>query len=101
MTDHDVIPAPPAPLVPVRGGGPFPVRRIYCVGRNFADPAQEMGATAPASKAERVQPVFYLKPPSSPFTDGLLPYPPGQQRPSQQVKLLVANARKYTSEGKK
>ena len=40
----DVFPAPPAVRVPVRGGGTFPVRRIFCVGRNFADHAKEMGA---------------------------------------------------------
>src|SRR3546814_4043757 len=79
MTDHDVIPAPPAPRVPVRGGGTFPVRRIYCVGRNFADHAKEMGATAPASKAERGQPVFCLKPGDAIATDGVVPYPRGTQ----------------------
>jgi hypothetical protein len=58
----DVITAPPPPRIPVRGGGQFPVRRVYCVGRNFADHAREMGAAAPASKAERGTPVFFLKP---------------------------------------
>ena len=33
----DVIPAPVVPRVPVVGGGTFPVHRIYCVGRNFAE----------------------------------------------------------------
>ena len=52
----DVVPAFPAPRVPVRGGGTsvtgmFPVHRIYCIGRNFADHAREMGAAAPASMA--------------------------------------------------
>ena len=51
----DLVAAAPTPRIPVRdrGGnllGTFPVRRIYCVGRNFADHAREMGATAPASK---------------------------------------------------
>ena len=49
----DVIAAPAQARVPVRGGGTFPVRRIFCVGRNFADHAKEMGAPVPASKAER------------------------------------------------
>jgi hypothetical protein len=40
----DVIAAPAQARVPVRGGGTFPVRRIFCVGRNFADHAKEMGA---------------------------------------------------------
>ena len=33
----DVVPALPVPRVPVRGGGTFPVHRIYCIGRNFAE----------------------------------------------------------------
>ncbi len=59
---HDVIPAAEVPRIPVVGGGSFPVHRIYCVGRNFADHAREMGASAPASKAERGQPTFFMKP---------------------------------------
>lgn len=96
MTDHDVIPAPPAPRVPVRGGGTFPVRRIYCVGRNFADHAKEMGATAPASKAERGQPVFFLKPADAIVTDGVVPYPPGTQDLHHEVELVVALGRDAT-----
>ncbi len=45
----DVIPTPVPPRIPVAGGGTFPVRRIYCVGRNFADHAREMGAAVPAA----------------------------------------------------
>ncbi|PSD26974.1 fumarylacetoacetate hydrolase, partial [Stenotrophomonas maltophilia] len=42
MSDvSDVIPAVALPRVPVAGGGSFPVHRIYCVGRNFADHARE------------------------------------------------------------
>src|SRR3546814_10110534 len=93
MTDHDVIPAPPAPRVPVRGGGTFPVHRIYCVGRNFADHAKEMGATAPASKAERGQPVFFLKPADAIVTDGVVPYPPGTPDLHHEVELVVALGR--------
>ncbi|OYU66418.1 MAG: 5-carboxymethyl-2-hydroxymuconate isomerase, partial [Burkholderiales bacterium PBB5] len=38
--------APPTPVaVPVAGGDLFPVHRIYCVGRNYAEHAQEMGFT--------------------------------------------------------
>src|SRR3546814_3295762 len=96
MTDHDVNPAPPAPRVPVRGGGTFPVHRIYCVGRNFADHAKEMGATAPASKAERGQPVFFLKPADAIVTDGVVPYPPGTQDLHHEVELVVALGRDAT-----
>ncbi len=88
---NDVIPAPATPRVPVRGGGTFPVRRIYCVGRNFADHAREMGATAPASKAERGQPVFFLKPADAIVVGGAdVPYPPGTCDLHHEVELVVA-----------
>ncbi len=67
------VPAPARAEVPVRGGGEFPVHRIYCVGRNFADHAKEMGASAPASPAERGRPVFFLKPSDAIVTDGVVP----------------------------
>ena len=48
---------PPAIVsVPVAGGGEFPVHRIYCVGRNYAEHAQEMGFTG------REPPFFFMKP---------------------------------------
>ena len=97
MASHpsDVIPAADAPRIPVvdRSGkalGTFPVRRIYCVGRNFADHAREMGATAPASKAERGSPVFFMKPADAVVVDGVVPYPPGTQDLHHEVELVVA-----------
>lgn len=88
---NDLIPAAATPRVPVRGGGTFPVRRIYCVGRNFADHAREMGATAPASKAERGQPVFFLKPADAIVVgDSDVPYPPGTSDLHHEVELVVA-----------
>ena len=86
----DVVPAPPIPRIPVRGGGQFPVRRIYCVGRNFADHAREMGAAAPASKAERGTPVFFCKPADAIVIDGVVPYPPGTRELHHEVELVVA-----------
>ena len=87
----DLIQAAPQPRVPVRGGATFPVRRIYCVGRNFADHAREMGATAPASKADRGQPVFFLKPADAVVINGAdIPYPPGTQDLHHEVELVVA-----------
>ena len=52
-----VVPAAPQPLVPVVGGGQFPVRRVFCVGRNYADHAREMG-----SDPDREPPFFFSKP---------------------------------------
>ena len=87
----DLIPTPAQARVPVRGGGTFPVRRIYCVGRNFADHAREMGAVAPASNAERGQPVFFLKPADAVGSGGAdVPYPSGTQDLHHEVELVVA-----------
>ena len=86
-----VIPAPAPASLPVRGSDAvFPVRRIYCVGRNFADHAREMGAVAPASKADRGQPVFFCKPADAIVVDGVVPYPPGTHDLHHEVELVVA-----------
>ena len=82
---------PPAALstVPVVGGGDFPVRRIYCVGRNYAEHAQEMGFTG------REPPFFFLKPADAvlPVADGQtgqMAYPPLTQNLHHEVELVVA-----------
>ena len=75
-----------AARIPVRGAAPadstFPVHRIYCVGRNFAEHAREMGAAVPASTADRGTPVFFLKPADAIVLDGVVPYPPRHARPA-------------------
>jgi 2-keto-4-pentenoate hydratase/2-oxohepta-3-ene-1,7-dioic acid hydratase in catechol pathway len=87
----DLIPTPAQARVPVRGGGTFPVRRIYCVGRNFADHAREMGASAPASKAERGQPTFFMKPADAlVIGNASIPYPSATQDLHHEVELVVA-----------
>src|SRR3954463_10286159 len=58
----DVITVPVVPRVPVHGGGEFPVHRIYCVGRNYAEHAAEIGHDA------RESPFFFMKP-----ADAVLP----------------------------
>ena len=96
MATGDVVPAAPVPRIPVRApeaGATFPVRRIYCVGRNFADHAREMGAAAPASKAERGTPVFFCKPADAIVLDGVVPYPPGTRELHHEVELVVAIGR--------
>ncbi len=52
-----VIPTPQTPSIPVSGGGAFPVRRVYCIGRNYAAHAREMG-----SDPTREPPFFFQKP---------------------------------------
>jgi fumarylpyruvate hydrolase len=86
----DVVPAPRQVRIPVRGGGTFPVRRIFCVGRNFADHAKEMGAPVPASKAERGHPVFFTKPADAIVLDGVVPYPSATRALHHEVELVVA-----------
>lgn len=86
----DVIPTPAPVRIPVRGGGAFPVRRIHCVGRNFADHAREMGAQVAASPAERGQPVFFTKPADAIVLDGVVPYPRATRELHHEVELVVA-----------
>jgi fumarylpyruvate hydrolase len=60
--------APPTVSIPIAGSGDrFPVRRVYCVGRNYVEHAKEMGFTG------REPPFFFMKP-----ADGLLIVPDGQ-----------------------
>ena len=94
----DLIAAAAIPRIPVhdaRGAtlGEFPVRRIYCVGRNFADHAREMGAHAPASKEDRGSPVFFCKPADAIVIDGGVPYPRGTRNLHHEVELVVALGR--------
>ncbi len=86
----DLIPAPPQPRIPVAGGGTFPVHRIYCVGRNFADHAREMGAAVPAA-SERGQPMFFMKPADAIVVgDAPVPYPTATSDLHHEVELVVA-----------
>ena len=86
----DYVLAPPAQAaVPVVGGGLFPVHRIYCVGRNYAEHAQEMGFTG------REPPFFFLKPASAvvPVAAGgvgEIAYPPQTGNLHHEVELVVA-----------
>jgi fumarylpyruvate hydrolase len=67
-----VVPAIDETVVPVLGGGVFPVRRIYCVGRNYVDHIREM-----KEADERDPPFFFQKPRDSIVQEGAsVPYPP-------------------------
>jgi len=80
--------------VPIRGRAEaFPVHRIYCIGRNFADHVKEMGYAAPASaaKADRAPPVFFMKPADAVVADGtIIPYPRGTNDFHHEVELVAA-----------
>lgn len=95
MTDvADVVPAQPVPRIPVVGGGQFPVHRIYCVGRNFADHAREMGA-AVVDAATRGRPMFFSKPADAIVVghDDRIPFPPSTGDLHHEVELVVAIGR--------
>ena len=67
MSDYVVIPPAVVGLPVVGSAQIFPVRRVYCVGRNYAEHAKEMGFTG------REDPFFFCKP-----ADALVPVPAGQ-----------------------
>jgi fumarylpyruvate hydrolase len=80
--------APPAiPSVAIEGSDArFPVHRIYCIGRNYADHAKEMG-----SVVDRTNPVFFCKPADAVVADGSkIPYPPGTTDLHHEVEMVVA-----------
>jgi fumarylpyruvate hydrolase len=82
-----VFPAAPTPTIAVVGSsGRFPVHRIYCVGRNYAEHAKEMGATV-----SKDAPVFFMKPADAVVTDGAdVPYPSATADLHHEVELVVA-----------
>lgn len=82
----ELVIAEPAPArIAVEGGGAFPVRRIYCVGRNYADHAREMGADP-----EREFPFFFTKPRDAAVNGVEIPYPPATEDLHHEVELVLA-----------
>lgn len=77
----------PSPVLTVLGETRlFPVRRIYCVGRNYADHAREMGHD-PALEA----PFFFSKPADALVAaPAVVPYPPATRDLQHEVELVVA-----------
>jgi fumarylpyruvate hydrolase len=82
-----VIPPPPPPALPVDGSADvFPVNRIFCVGRNYAGHAREMG-----HDPNREPPFFFLKPGSAVLPEGRdFPYPPLTQNVHYEFELVAA-----------
>jgi len=81
-----VIPAPEQAAIPVEGGGAFPVRRIWCVGRNYAEHAREMG-----HDPTREPPFFFAKHADTVVPGGgVLPYPVATKDLHHEIELVVA-----------
>jgi fumarylpyruvate hydrolase len=82
-----VFPAPATPSVAVAGSAlRFPVRRIFCVGRNYAEHAREMGHDPQAEP-----PFFFTKPADAVVESGArIPYPPATADLHHEAELVVA-----------
>jgi fumarylpyruvate hydrolase len=82
-----LFPPRPVPAVPVRGeAAAYPVGRIFCVGRNYAAHAAEMGL-----EVDREAPFYFTKSPSAIQPTGTVaPYPPGTQNYHYEMELVVA-----------
>ncbi|HEY2534583.1 MAG TPA: fumarylacetoacetate hydrolase family protein [Xanthobacteraceae bacterium] len=81
-----VIPQPPQPAIAVAGTDQyFPVRRLWCVGRNYVEHIKEMGQDV------REPPFFFAKPADAIVADGgTAPYPPLTKDMHHEVELVVA-----------
>ena len=86
--DYVVMPPPLVDLPVVGGSKKFPVRRIYCVGRNYAAHAREFGHD------EKLPPFFFAKATDMIVPDGAtIPYPPFTQNYHHEVELVAAIAK--------
>lgn len=81
-----VIPPPPVPVVPVQDeAAVFPVRRIFCVGRNYSEHIREMGNDT------REPPFFFTKPADALVPgDATVPFPPATDDLHHEAELVVA-----------
>ena len=86
MTDYAFTP-PALPSLAIFGSSArFPIRRVFCVGRNYAAHAREMG-----SNPDREPPFFFTKPADAVVpAEGALPYPPATQDLHHEIELVVA-----------
>lgn len=81
-----LFPPRPTPVVPVRGAPGFPVARIFCVGRNYAAHALEMG-----NEVDREAPFYFTKSAHAVLLSGHdMPYPPRTQDLHHEMELVVA-----------
>ncbi|MFU8881190.1 MAG: fumarylacetoacetate hydrolase family protein [Rhodobacterales bacterium] len=78
---------PPIPSIPVLGeAATYPIRRIFCVGRNYAKHAAEMGI-----EVDREKPFYFTKSAASAILSGAIaPYPAGTDNYHHEMELAVA-----------
>ncbi len=88
VPNYVIQPAPIATLPVVGTDQVFPIRRVYCVGRNYAEHAIEMG-----HDPNREPPFFFQKNPDNVVTDGTFPYPPKTSDVHHEIELVVALAK--------
>lgn len=83
---QNLFPSPPWPSLPVQGEtARYPLHRIFCVGRNYADHAAEMG-----SQVDREQPIFFTKSAFAYLPSGMESnYPPGTDNYHYEVEFCV------------
>src|SRR5690625_7539867 len=89
MTQWVFEPEPTTALVVAQSEALFPVRRVYCVGRNYAEHAQEMGHSG------REAPFFFTKPANSLVQilenrEGIIQYSPRTNDLHHEIELVVA-----------
>ena len=72
------------PTLPIKGSDKlFPIHRIYCVGRNYAEHTKEMGGDT------KDPPFFFQKNPDNVVVDGKFPYPPATKNVHFEIELVV------------
>jgi fumarylpyruvate hydrolase len=80
-----VTPPPQAAIAVASSNKLFPVRRIWCVGRNYVEHIREMG------QDERAPPFFFAKPADAIVPDGgIVPYPPLSKDLQHEIEMVVA-----------
>lgn len=80
-----IIDPPRQAALPITGTDKlFPVHRIYCIGRNYAAHAREMG-----HDPNREPPFFFQKNPDNLRTDGKFPYPSGTEDVHHEIEMIV------------
>lgn len=83
---HRLFPSPDYPTVPTQGGDLYPVHRVFCVGRNYAEHAAEMGV-----EVDRESPFYFMKDAQFLVPSGATtPYPPGTENYHYEMELVMA-----------